>query len=280
MICSFEDMQSDIQELTFDELAPAIVDKVSKKIALVGTKTPEGLYNNYAYLISDQCPWHINFTADGTLRTFSGPMPKQLNDCLDVISTFNQSVLVANRAGFFKQFPVIAVRESLVNALIHFDPSVRKDICVNVRKDRLMITSPGGMVPVTRNQRTGELMKLIGYASLKGNGTSKIRTTYDGTGIAPMLKNGKHQFLTILPSIENETFGPYVKASVIVKYLINRPGMSVNELSSKTLLTRYELLKMLQELEEKGHLFTLGSGASKMIFLSDPQGRGLLESAS
>lgn len=280
MMHNFENMQSDRQELTFKDLDPVIVSKVSRNIALIGTRTSEGRYNNYAYLISDQCPWHITLAARGNVRTFRGPLPRQMNDCMEAISMFNQTVPVDNRAGMFKQFPVIAIRESLVNALIHFDPSLKTDINVVMRDDRVVITSPGNMVPVTRNQRMGEFMRTMGYASLRGNGATKIRESYDGTGVVPMIKNDKCQFQVILPSIESETVCPHVDASIIVKCLIGRPGMSVSELSSKTLLTRYELQKMLRDLEDKGHLFTLGSGSSKMVFLSDPQGRGLLGSAS
>ena len=184
---------------------------------------------------------------------------------------------------------MIAVKEGLVNALIHFDPSEGRDIIIQVRDDNLIISSPGSMnlgegrsypQNIARNPKLAEFMKKIGCANLKGRGTGIMRFSYKGTGLVPVIREHGSQFQVVLPSIEPGRIEPQSKVADIFISIKKRPGLSVSELSSETRMSSYELRKILSTMEADGHLFTLGLGSNKMIFLCDPNKGSDLRTAS
>ena len=95
----------------------------------------DGLYTNLGLLLSDQCPHTVKAAVfEGTdqsvfkdRREFSGSLMRQLDEAYDYIdfhnrthATFQKLLRVDTR-----DYPEVAVREALLNSLVHRDYSFR-----------------------------------------------------------------------------------------------------------------------------------------------------------
>ncbi|MEE0637656.1 MAG: hypothetical protein UCH99_11050, partial [Adlercreutzia sp.] len=112
------------------------------------------LYTNLGLLLSDQCPHTVKAAvfegADQSVfkdrREFSGSLMRQLGEAYDYIDFHNQT-----HATFQKllrvdtrDYPEVAVREALLNSLVHRDYSFRASTLISVYDDRIEFVSVGG----------------------------------------------------------------------------------------------------------------------------------------
>lgn len=117
----------------------------------------DGLYTNLGLLLSDQYPHTVKAAVfEGTdqsvfkdRREFSGSLMRQLDDVYDYIDFHNQT-----HATFQKllrvdtrDYPEVAVREALLNSIVHRDYSFRADTLIGVYDDRIEFVSVGGPLP-------------------------------------------------------------------------------------------------------------------------------------
>ena len=132
----------------------------------------------------------IKFVASGeVMKTaeFKGPLPEQANQALNFIKT-STDVMVRIK-GFKREdlprFPLLAMREFVVNALIHRDYSYTgSSIRILLYPDRFEVHSPGGLpTPLdrdklltysySRNPVIMDLMHRLGYAERFGIGLAR-----------------------------------------------------------------------------------------------------------
>ena len=112
-------------------------------------------------------------------------------------------------------YPRTAVREALVNAIIHRDyQMVGSEIHVDMYDDRLEIFSPGGMVDgqriqdldlrhipsIRRNQIISDLFNRLHLMERRGSGITRIFRNYEGLSIQPVFFSDSTQFLVTLPN--------------------------------------------------------------------------------
>ncbi|WP_315583832.1 ATP-binding protein [Actinomyces viscosus] len=83
--------------------------------------------------------------------TIAGPLPQMLTDAVDWVARTTQTRIQFGDDGHGRdvhEFPLIAVRELIANALVHRDlsePALSKGIEIRLLRDRLIISSPGGL---------------------------------------------------------------------------------------------------------------------------------------
>lgn len=83
--------------------------------------------------------------------TIAGPLPQMLTDAVDWVARTTQTRIRFGDDGHGRddhEFPLIAVRELIANALVHRDlsePALSKGIEIRLLHDRLIISSPGGL---------------------------------------------------------------------------------------------------------------------------------------
>lgn len=89
------------------------------------------------------------------LATFDGPLVTMLDDAVDWASRALGTAVVAGDDGRVRDvpiFPRIAIREIVSNALVHRDLAPWSEsmaIEIRVRRDRIVVTNPGGLYGVT-----------------------------------------------------------------------------------------------------------------------------------
>ena len=128
-------------------------------------------------------------------KEFSGNIIHLLSEAENFVRQHsrNQWQVVGMRREERSDYPMEAVREALVNAIIHRDYYINgSEIHVDMYDDRLEIVSPGGMRDgrqiqnldvshVSSNRRNpviADIFSRLGYAERRGSGLSRIRDSF------------------------------------------------------------------------------------------------------
>lgn len=115
----------------------------------------------------------------------------------------------------YEDYPTKAIREALVNAIIHRDYQIiGAEIHVDMYDNRLEITSPGGMVDgniiqnmditkvasMRRNRVISDIFSRLHFMDKRGSGFIRIINCYDDFNIKPNFLSDSSSFKVILPN--------------------------------------------------------------------------------
>ena len=157
----FENMRSLEQNLSFNS-AKATFEKYGiefseeKYRALGVVNASDMLYTNLALLLSDQCAHTVKaavFDDDSNTRfkdskEFTGSIFKQLEDAFSYLMLCNR--VPAEIKGLTRtehpDYPEEALREALLNALVHRDYSFSGSIIININEKETEFISLGGLL--------------------------------------------------------------------------------------------------------------------------------------
>ncbi len=183
----------------------------------------EGIYTNLGLLLSDQCPHTIKAaTFSGAdqqrfhdRREFTGSLLKQLNDAYAYLELRNQ--LHASFKGLYRtdeqDYPESALREALLNAIVHRDYSYSASTLISVYADRIEFVSVGGLIQgitledvlmglsVCRNQKLAHVFYRLKLIEAYGTGIQKIHRAYEETNVRPKLQASSNALKITLPQI-------------------------------------------------------------------------------
>ena len=223
----FEEMRSLEQNLTFEaakkEFSERNIRFGEAQMKTLGLMTHDGIYTNLGLLLSDQCVHTIKAAAfEGTTpnefkdrREFSGSLFRQMNEVYDYIDFRNQthSTFQKLRRVDRRDYPETAVREALLNSLIHREYSFRASTLISLYADRIEFTSIGGLVSgvtlkdvmmgisVCRNVKLANVFYRLELIEAYGTGIPKIMEAYSGTGKEPQIETSDNAFKIILPNL-------------------------------------------------------------------------------
>ncbi len=185
----------------------------------------DDMYTNLGLLVSDECKHSIKYAIfQGTDKSvfkdrkeFNGSIFKQLNDVYDTINfyngtsaTFDKLIRVDER-----DYPEVAIREALLNAIVHRDYSFSGSIIINQYEDRLEFISLGGLVQglsldaifygasQPRNEKLANLFYRMRLIEAYGTGISKISDCYKNNHIKPSFESAEGVFRVVLPNLNS-----------------------------------------------------------------------------
>ena len=224
---SFETNRSLIQELTFNSLSKEMerrkLEFTGVQMKNLGILSPDGIFTNMGLLVSDQCRHSIKFAVfQGTdklvfkdRKEFTGSLFEQLAEVYKTIDFYNGTM-----ASFHdllrtdeRDYPEDAVREALLNAIVHRDYSFSGSTFINLYSDRLEFISLGGLVPglsleaamlgasQSRNEKLANLFYRMKLIEAYGTGISKIISCYKGKSEQPVFESVEGAFQVILPNV-------------------------------------------------------------------------------
>lgn len=229
----FESMRSLNQELTFEaakkEFQFREVDFELQQMRTLKLLDRDGLYSNLALLLSDQCIHTVKIAAfqgtDQTIfkdrREFTGSLMQQMNEVYDFIDFRNQVHATIEKLYRIdiRDYPEIAVREALLNLLVHRDYSFSASALISIYTDRIEFVSIGGLMPgidledimagisICRNQELANVFYRLHLIEAYGTGMGKIMNAYEGMAEKPIIETTRNTFKIILPNrnVRNDT---------------------------------------------------------------------------
>lgn len=158
---SFEEMRALEQELTFGtadrEFERREIAFGPQQMRTLKILNVDGIYTNLGLLLSDQCIHTIKAAvfqgADQNIfkdrREFSGSLLRQLNEVYSYINMHNQTHSTFDELLRIDtwDYPKVAVREALLNSLVHRDYAFRAGTLISIYSDRIEFVSVGGLLP-------------------------------------------------------------------------------------------------------------------------------------
>lgn len=223
---SYEEARSLNQQLTFSK-ATAFFRKRNVAFGKTQMRTlrligEDDTYTNLAFLLSDQCT-HMTKLAvfEGSKKTIfkdrrelSGSILEQLEEAFDYIDRYNR--IRAEFSGLsrvdMRDYPPEAIREALLNAIVHRDYSFRGSTLISIFDDRMEFVTIGGLVKgitlddiklgvsVLRNQHLANVFYRLRLIEAYGTGILKINEAYDECGVKPLIETTGNAFKITLPN--------------------------------------------------------------------------------
>lgn len=228
---TYEDTRSLNQNLTFiqaeQEFSNAGISFGESQKKSLGVIGKDGCYTNLGLLLSDQCEHKIKFAVyEGTQKQvfkdrheFSGSLFRQFEDLTRMIDSYNR--LSSPKLDGMKRidqrdYPVQAIREALLNALIHREYGLGGYTLISMFDDRMEIVSLGGLlrgvemsdimmgVSYLRNKRLAEIFYRLQLIEAYGTGIDKIKESYKGQAKQPIFESSPNAFKIVLPKWGNK----------------------------------------------------------------------------
>lgn len=235
----FETMRSLNQELTFEstekEFQNRKIEFGAQQMRTLKLVDNDGLYTNLALLLSDQNFHTVKVAVfqgnDQTVfrdrREFSGSLLKQVNEIYEFIDFRNRTRATIEKLSRIdvRDYPELAVRETLLNLLVHRDYSFSASALISIYDDRIEFVSVGGLMPgieledvmaglsVCRNQNLAEVFYRLHLIEAYGTGLGKILKAYEGTVQTPVITTTKNSFKIILPNVNTEETEPEISVT-------------------------------------------------------------------
>lgn len=227
----FEEMRSLEQNLTFKAAEKEFSERnilfEQAQMKTLGIISHDDIYTNLGLLLSDQCIHTIKAAVfEGTSQNefkdrkeFSGSLFRQMNDVYSYIDFRNQthSTFEKLRRIDHKDYPETAVREALLNLLVHREYSFSASAFISIYADRIEFTSIGGLVngvtlkdvmmgiSVCRNAKLANIFYRLELIEAYGTGIRKIMEAYSGTDATPQIQTSDNAFKIILPNLNAHT---------------------------------------------------------------------------
>lgn len=299
---NFEDMRSLNQELTFSKMQEefqkrnlSLADVQMKTLGLIDS---DGLFTNLALLLSDQCPDIVKAaTFNGAnqekfqdRREFTGSLLKQLDDAYAYLDMRNQNA--ATFKGLHRtdhrDYPETAIREALLNAIVHRDYSVLASTLLSVYSDRIELLSVGGLaggvsyddimlgVSYCRNKKLANIFYRMGLIEAYGTGINKIMSSYEASRRKPEIIITSGAFKFILPNrgtpvnTVKEDVASYVDAereNIVCSILSDRLPHARSEIEKALGTSTSTTRRILQKLIDEGKISSTGTTKNVMYFV-------------
>ena len=294
---SYEEMRSLEQELTFNTAAetfkkhniPFSEDKY-KALGIVSIN--DELFTNLGLIISDQCRHtikaavfadeeNINFVDH---REFGGSVFSQIENAFEYImlNNKNRSVFSGIDRIDIPDYPEAAIREALLNAVVHRDYGFSGSIIININSKCIDIISIGGLVSglseedimngisQPRNRNLAEMFHRLKYIESYGTGIRKILSLYSDQENKPEITITPNSFRLSLP---NRNIGNSAKQDIpsqyqtVIDYLKDNGSMTEEELQELLGIKKTRAYNLYKAMEKDGFIAVLGKGAEKKIIL-------------
>ena len=303
-VLRYEQELSVTQDLSFGEAESCFnmhqSALTSERMRALGLKGKNGKYTNLALLLSDQCTHTIKLTVfqgtgTGILQEYTelhGSLLTQLNEAYSILNRLNQKQMIFSGLMQNEQrsYPMDALREGLMNAVLHRDYRFKDSTLINVYEDRVEFVTLGGLpdgitindlnlgISVLRNpslaQVFAELQMLGGF----GTGIRAIRDAYAEGYQSPVFEASDHAFRLILPN-RNYTYAnapshippPYQKQQDdrekrIVELTRKKGYISRKDIETELHVSQSMAILILRKMTEKGLLMKEGAGKNRLYW--------------
>lgn len=224
---NFEQAASMFQALSFDGVEAYFKRKGLELGAVqkrsLGLVSENGGLTQLGLILSDQCVHTIKCAVfEGSQKTIfkdrleiQGSLLDQLETTFSYIDRYNRTRSEYRGLERIdrKDYPTEAIREALLNALVHRDYGYSASTLISIFDDRIEFVSVGGLlrgislsdvllgVSVLRNPKLANIFYRLHLIEAYGTGLMKIQNAYLGAQIKPTIETSDHAFKVTLPNI-------------------------------------------------------------------------------
>ncbi len=297
---AFEEMRSTEQRLTF-ECARKVFEENGlqfgeEKYRALGIRKDDGLpYTNLALIISDQCRHTVKIAvfsdAEKTKfrdsKEFGGSVFRQMEETFAFLKLCNRTTASFDglRRVEHSDYPEEALREALLNAIVHRDYGFSGSVIVNVSDSEIEFVSIGGLLPgltpediqagisQPRNRNLAEIFHRLHFIESYGTGIRKIFSLYKDNARKPRIETTGNTFKIVLPNMnnvgdENGVKLPMTPQMKIVLEAIRQRGSLTGEDVQKLLgVRKIRAWKVTKDMEARGLIKIVGRGVAKRFCL-------------
>lgn len=281
---SYEKLRSLNQNLTFD-----YTEQIFKKNNLVfglsqkktlGLIGEDDLFTNLALLLSEQCNHTLKVAVFEGIeknifkdrKEFKGSLLKQVTEAFEFINLVNKTE--ATFEGLIRKderdYPVEAIREALLNAVIHREYSFSGSTLVNIYEDRIEFVSLGGIVyglsldsimlgvSQSRNEKLANIFYRLHLIEAYGTGIRKIFTNYERYNMKPTIKAEVGAFQVVLPNIHYKKIEEKLLVDSLIKplytdilnFVTDKNGATRKEIEEYINFSQTRVITLLKEMLE------------------------------
>ncbi len=222
----YEDARSLNQDLSFKKAASFFASKNlafgDAQMHTLNLIAHDGTYTNLGLLLSDECAHSIKIAVfNGSKKTvfkdrkeLSGSLFEQLENAYAFIDYHNRTR--SEFKGLYRidsrDYPPEALREALLNAIVHRDYSIGGSTLISIFDDRIEILNIGGLVKglsygdmmlgvsSPRNKHLAEIFYRLELIEAYGTGVMKIKENYADYSVKPVIEVSDNAFKVTLPN--------------------------------------------------------------------------------
>ena len=299
---NYEDSRSLDQDLTFSAAETAFqrygVEFSIEKYRALGI-TQNDIFTNLALLLSDQCLHTTKIavfkdefcTEFRDSKEFGGSVFKQFEDSVTYLALCNRtaSTIKGVVRTDKKDYPEEAIREALLNAIVHRDYSFSGSIIINVNDSKMEFISLGGLLPglstedirigvsQPRNKKLAEVFHRLRLIESYGTGIRRIFKLYENCPIQPVIEVTANAFKIVLPNMnacgavaervpEAAEKAPVVitpQMKTVLDYLAEYGEMTDEDLQELLNIKKTRAYLLARQMHENGLIDIIGRGAAK-----------------
>jgi ATP-dependent DNA helicase RecG len=263
---NFEELRSLNQNLDFDFLKKEFEDSNIKlehsQMRTFNIIDEDGLHTNLGLLLSEQCPHTIKAAVfEGSTKEifkdrfeFSGSLLKQMKDVYSFLNRYNRtnSEITGLKRTDTREYPEIALREALLNSIVHKEYSYSSSTLISVFDDKIEIVTIGGLtkglseddimlgVSILRNRNLANIFYRLKLIEAYGTGIPKIIESYNEYNVKPKIEISSNAFKITLPNTLKEK-----SISKLEKNLSDKEYLIVNMLKENEYIKRTDIEKNL-----------------------------------
>lgn len=271
---SFEIMPSIHQNLTFHD-ALQVFEKQGLKFGKkqqrkLGLLTEENQFTNLALLLSDQCQHTIKcayFLAPDKLeilerKEFSGSILTQVEQALHYLNSENEEE--------HESFPSYALREALINAVMHRDYSYSGSISIHLFQNEIKIVSIGGLIrgltaedielgiSQSRNAKLAKVFYHLNWIERHGTGLQCMVESSKDSTVSPTWRIAPNAFVVTLP--KKPLLIVQTEEEQLTTWLTLHPEFSAKELETFLNKSKTTVRKILDKLIVANQIERIGYG--------------------
>ena len=285
----YEEIRCTNQNLTFEyaqkEFEHANVefgDNQKKSLKLINE---DGMFTNLAQLLSEQCSHSIKAAVfDGKEKMnfkdraeFTGSILKQINDAYEYINRYNRT-----RSEFkdihridIRDYPMEAIREALLNAVVHRDYAFSGSILISIFDDRIEFVSIGGLVKgisyedmllgvsIQRNENLANVFYRLNLIEAFGTGIPKIMRCYAEYSQTPEIIVTDNAFKIILPNKSDNNSSSekaFSNEEKIMRLVSEKKFVNRKEVENLLDISQASAARILRKMVDENEIKKVGSG--------------------
>lgn len=280
--CVYQELLFSYAEKYFADNNVSFNQNNKRTLGLIDT---DGYYTNAALLLSDQCEHSVKCAVyEGTgkmkfkaRKEFSGSILKQMDEVYDYISMNNNlnSTFDKLKRVDHPDYPPYALREALLNAIVHRDYDYSGSTLINMFDDRMEFVSLGGLVKgitiedimggvsQSRNTIIANVFYRLELIESYGAGIQKILESYENSSLKPVFHPAPASFIVTLPKRIGDNGisekDGLTKEEMVLNLIATKKVVSRKDVETLLSCSKFPAITILNKLLDEGKIAKTGS---------------------